>query len=556
MSQTISAPDRRSIPTLDEEDLRELAPRGRQESYAAGMFLLEFGQQDVDLLVIESGRVEVLNPTDGNRRIASRGPGEFIGDIDLITRRPVVYSVRSLGAEDGGPTRVLRVPGEAVRLLMNSAPQISEKLIEAFQFRRQRLEGGKTLGLRLLGPPGCGHTHQMREFLHKNFVPFTWIDTDSPDGREAVAALGSPGALPAVDFGTGNVMFRPTLAQVASAVGVLRDCPERTVDLAIVGAGPAGIAAAVYAASEGINTIVLDRLGPGGQIGGSSRIENFIGFPAGLSGTDLSTRGVLQMLKFGAEMLAPVAVEHLIPSSTGEGLHELQLDCGTRVHARVVLACTGVAWRRLPAKDAPKYERSGIFYTCTAVESQLYEDCDVAVVGAGNSAGQAVVFMADRHPDRRVHVLARRDLSFTMSEYLVRRIQSARNVQVHLGVEVESVEGGSSLESVRLVHTKSGERSTLKVGAVFVFIGAQPHSDWLPEIVARDKHGFLLTGSDVVAAGLWPRNDRPPCPLETSIPGVLAGGDLRSGSTKRVGFAVGDGSLAVTCTHHLLGLTG
>jgi thioredoxin reductase (NADPH) len=297
--------------------------------------------------------------------------------------------------------------------------------------------------------------------------------------------------------------------------------------------------------------VVVDKLGPGGQAGGSSRIENFIGFPAGLSGTDLATRGVLQMLKFGAQMIAPVLVKKLEPAADENSPHSLRLDCGTLLKAHTVLATTGVRWRRLIADGAERFERAGIYYACTSVEAALHESTDVAVVGGGNSAGQAVMFLAGRGRGRTVHLIIRRTLGAGMSEYLVRRIRGTSNVMVHENVEVSAARGERRLESLDMINRESNVTDSLPCSAIFVFIGAEPHSDWLPETVLRDPQRYILTGTDVLKSGKWPLSDRDPCPLETTLPRLLVGGDLRSGSTKRVGFAVGDGSLAVTCAHRL-----
>jgi thioredoxin reductase (NADPH) len=346
-------------------------------------------------------------------------------------------------------------------------------------------------------------------------------------------------------------MVNPTLRELAKAVGVLPDCPEQEFDLAIIGAGPGGMAAAVYAASEGLKTIVLDRLGPGGQAGGSSKIENFIGFPAGLSGTDLATRAVLQMMKFGATLLAPIAVEQLIPAESEDQPHQLKLDCGSILRAHVVLIATGVSWRRLTVPGAEHFERAGVYYACTSVEVRTHEQTEVAVVGAGNSAGQAAMFLAENCA-KKVHMLVRRaDLKQGMSSYLANRILSTRNIAVHFSTEVAEVHGNQRIEQVDVVNNQTGVKTTLGCTAIFVFIGAEPHGKWLPRTIGRDELGYLLTGTDVAKSGHWPLADRDPCPLETTMPRVLAAGDVRAGSTKRVGFAVGDGSLAVTCTHRL-----
>jgi thioredoxin reductase (NADPH) len=300
-------------------------------------------------------------------------------------------------------------------------------------------------------------------------------------------------------------------------------------------------------------------LGPGGQASASSKIENFIGFPSGLSGAELATRSVLQMLKFGAKMVAPVAVERLEPAASPTDAHELYLDCGNVLRARTVLLAAGVRWRKLEAPGAERFEAAGIHYACTSVEAILYDQQDAVVVGGGNSAGQAAMYLAECCRDRTIHLLVRRRLGSGMSDYLVGRILAAPNIRLHEGVEIAEVHGERRLESVTLRAAHSGEaspsadepRETLRVGAVFVFIGAEPGCGWLPPSVARDKLGYILTGIDALRSGLWPLTDREPCPLETSVPGILAAGDIRAGSTKRVGFAVGDGSLAVTCVHRL-----
>jgi thioredoxin reductase (NADPH) len=409
------------------------------------------------------------------------------------------------------------------------------------------------LGLHVVGPGHCRDTNTVREFLYKNFVPFTWFDPETEEGRKVFEAMGAPRKTPAIECGDGQVLLNPTLRELASCAGIWRGCPAQEVDLAIVGAGPAGIAAAVYAASEGLSTLMLDRLGPGGQAGGSSRIENFIGFPAGLSGAELATRGVLQMLKFGARMVAPVEVEKLVPAKSANDCHVLHLDCGAEIRCRVILLALGVRWRRLEASGADRFTGAGIYYACTTVEADLYDGTDVAVVGAGNSAGQAVMFLAECCPARKVHLLIRRTLGPGMSEYLAKRIRATANVVVHEQTEVETVHGDPRMEEITL-KSRAVEQLRLRCSALFVFIGAEPSAHWLPPDMGRDAKGYLLTGADAGRSGLWPRTDRDPCALETTLPGVLAAGDIRSGSTKRVGFAVGDGSLAVTCAHRLLSI--
>ena len=537
---------------LTSAEIARVKPLAVARDYADGEVIFRAGQANIDLVIVEAGQVEIRNPMDGQQVITVHQPGGFAGDIDLLTGRPVIVT-----AVARGKTRVLCVPGNQLRSLLNRVPGLGEKLIVALTRRRELLAQLGVVGLRVVGPARCRDTNTVREFLYKNFVPFTWFDPESEGGRAVLAALGSGRTMPIIECSDGQVLVNPSLRALADAAGIWQHCPSQQIDFAVVGAGPAGIAAAVYAASEGLSTLMLDRLGPGGQAGSSSRIENFIGFPAGLSGAELATRGVLQTLKFGARIVAPVEVENLIPAKSAADLHVLQLDCGAEIHCRVILLALGVRWRRLEATDAERYTGAGVYYACTTVEADIYDGADVAVVGAGNSAGQAAMFLAECCPTRSVHLLIRRTLGAGMSEYLASRVRAAANVVIHEQTEIDAICGGDyRIDELVLRNNATGLQSRLPCAAVFVFIGAVPAADWLPADLARDAKGYLLTGSDVVRSGVWRKADRDPCPLETSVPGVLAAGDIRSGSTKRVGFAVGDGSLAVTCAHQLLATGG
>ncbi len=297
-----------AFPKLSDSEIAMLRPLATAHDYADGEIVFRVGQANLDLCVVESGQLDILNPTNGNSLVATHEAGGFAGDIDLLTGRPVIVT-----AVARGQTRILRVPGNHFPTLLNRVSSLGERLIVAITRRRELLTKAGALGLKVVGAGRCKDTNVVREFLYKNFVPFTWYDPATEAGQAVFVALGSPRKTPVIECGNGDILINPTLRELAKSAGIWRECPVRDVDLAIVGAGPAGITAAVYAASEGLSTVVLDRLGPGGQAGGSSRIENFIGFPAGLSGAELATRGVLQMLKFGARMVAPIAVEELTP---------------------------------------------------------------------------------------------------------------------------------------------------------------------------------------------------------------------------------------------------
>jgi thioredoxin reductase (NADPH) len=533
-----------TFPKLSVEELNLLRPMAISEEYKDGEPVFQVGDANIDLFVVESGLLDIFDPSNQKEPIVTHEPGQFSGDIDVLTHRPVIVT-----GKVRGQTCVLRVPAAKVSEVLIRIPRISDKMMTAFQKRRELLQQLGTLGLSVLGPGRCKHTTVIREFLHKNFVPFTWIDSETEEGRAAYVLLGSPAAMPTVEC-KGVLLVQPTLSELANRAGIWRHFPGKSVDLIVIGAGPAGITAAVYAASEGLSTLVLDSIGPGGQAGGSSKIENFIGFPAGLSGNELALRGVLQMLKFGAHMIAPVSVERLEPAQHASDYHKLTLDCGTQVSAKVCLIATGMKWRKLEVDNAARFERAGIYYACTTVEALLHEHDDVAVVGGGNSAGQAAMYLAECCPGRTVHLLVRRQLGLTMSDYLHKRILASRNIIVHEETTVAAVRGDQSIDGIEVL--EKGEKEFISLAAIFVFIGAEPCGDWLPEDIGRDDQGFILTGSGASKSGKWPLADREPCPLETTIPRILAVGDVRSGSTKRVGFAVGDGAQSVACVHSLI----
>lgn len=533
-----------AFPTLTQEELELLQPMAVCTYLEDGEQAFRAGQADADLFVVKSGALEIQNPSDDHKVVAVHEVGGFSGDIDIIIRRPPIVT-----GVARGKTHLLRVHHDRLKEVMIKIPHLSEKLLVAFQMRRELLAQTGKIGFKIIGCGLCSDTTLLREFMHKNFVPFTWYDKDTDIGKAAIQRFGE---FPIVQKPDGSILVRPDLQDMAYECGLWHECPSQSVDLAIVGAGPAGLAAAVYAASEGLNTLVLDKLGPGGQAGGSSKIENFIGFPSGLSGTELAMRGVLQMVKFGAQLIAPTRVEKFKPGKTAGEPHELTLDCGAVISAKTVLIATGVTWRKLDAINASAYERAGVYYACTNVEVMLHDTQDVAVVGAGNSAGQAAMYLAECCPSRTVHILCRGRFGPSMSEYLCQRIQATKNVKVHENTKISRVNGGEYLiDNIDIVDS-NGKEGKLDVKAVFVFIGAEPGATWLPDTVARDEDGFILTGSDAAQSGKWPLKDRMPCALETSVPRLLAAGDIRSGSTKRVGFAVGDGSLAVTCVHSVM----
>ena len=418
--------------------------------------------------------------------------------------------------------------------------------------RRDRLAEKGVAGARIMGPAGCRETTEAREFLYRNFVPFAWTDTTTEDGKRRVeAAAGPRPRTPVIDCGNGRVLRHPNLHELADAVGIWQGCPTETFDLAVVGCGPAGMSAAVYAASEGLKVCVLDRLGPGGQAAGSSRIENFIGFPSGLTGTDLATRAVLQMFKFGSHLSVPMEVLSLEPAKTDDDPHLLHLNCGASLRAQTVLAATGVKWRTLDVPGAKRFERAGVYYACNPGRGRGAPG-HRRVRGRrrqlGRAGGHVPLGALREHRPRPRPWQEPVDLHERVP---VRPPAEHANVQVHTDTCVAEVFGDRRITGVDVTPKGGGERTHIDCSAVFVFVGSDPHVDWLHEHVATDAKGYILTGSDLERAGKWPLQNRSPCPLETSLPRVMAAGDVRAGSTKRVGFAVGDGSLACTCTHTL-----
>jgi thioredoxin reductase (NADPH) len=532
-----------AFPTLTDQEMDFIREHAETVHFHDGQQVFKAGTPAIDFFVVESGAIEIQNPTADNALVVTHDAGQFAGDVDLLTRRPVIVN-----AIARGETVLLRIKNADFRSVLQEIPSLAEKLIDALGQRRRLLVQSGVLGIRVIGPALCAETNLLREFLYKNFVPYTWYDPANEDGQRALQRVGKTAKqAPVVVCPDGSVHLNPDLRKLSGCIGLSRQCPDHNYDLAIIGGGPAGMAAAVYASSEALSTVVLDRLGPGGQASGSSMIENFIGFPSGLSGQELGARATLQMYKFGAHILTPVKVERLIP---GDDLHTIHTDADEVVRAKVVLIATGVKWRRLEATNARKFEMAGIYYAATTVESRLCNNATAIVVGGGNSAGQAAMFLSETCP--KVHLLIRGDdFAKSMSDYLSSRIRNHPRIQIHHNTEIETVLGDRKLTGVEVIDKKSGGKRTIECCGVFVFIGAEPFTSWLPDAIARDSQGYLLTGADARASGKWPLKDREPCPLETSMPRVLAAGDVRAGSTKRVGFAVGDGSLAVTCVHRL-----
>ncbi len=535
-------------PLLDSAELAAAAACGRTESFAAGATLFRTGDTPLDCFVVVRGEIGIFDLTgETERQITTHGPGGFTGEIGLIVGRPALADARALSA-----TEVIRLDADQLRHLLVINPAIGEKWVPALLRRRALLIERGHEGLHVFGPAEDPATLCACEFLFRNGVPHRWRDLAHADARAELARLqpAAPPALPFISRGPTPLLAAPSLAELGRLTGVLRPLPPGRFDVVIIGAGPAGLGAAVYAASEGKRTLVIDPLGPGGQAGTSSRIENYAGFPEGISGRDLALRSYVQALKFGAHFAVPHAVAST--RTCADGTHEVVLADGTVVPTRAVIVTTGVTYRHLPVPGLAQFTGAGVYYAATQIEALRCRDEPVHVIGAGNSAGQAAMYLS--RFARCVNLVVRGgNIYDSMSDYLADRVVANPRVHLRLRTELRAVDGEAhALRTVTLEDTARATRHTEPSGGVFVFIGATPATRFLPPEVARDDHGFLFTGPDI-PAGLWPLTERAPLPLETSVPGLLAAGDCRATSTKRVAAAVGDGALAVTCLHELFG---
>jgi thioredoxin reductase (NADPH) len=448
---------------------------------------------------------------------------------------------------------ILALPPDELRSLVAGSTELGDLLLRTMITRREWLKGQGYGYELLIGRRSSGEAFAIRELLQRNLVPFSWHDVDTDGESQALLQrLGIGPEESPVLVRTHNVLRCPTVTQVADELGLRAQVDQRTFDVVVLGAGPAGLATAVYASSEGLTTLVIERFAPGGQAGTSARIENYLGFPTGLSGSDLTQRATLQARKFGA-VISSAHEGCRLPDSKTDGLRDLVLGDGQEVRARCVVLATGADYRRLPADGAERFEGMGLYYAATHLEALQASDEDVVVVGGGNSAGQAVVNLTSYA--RRIHLVVRRALAATMSSYLIDRIEGAGNVEIHEGHEVKALHGGDELEAVTIVARDQTERR-LGATAVFAMIGAAPRTEDLGGLVGLDDKGFIVTGGDARRHPSFAEHreggDGQPLLLETTRPDVFAVGDVRSGSTKRVASAVGDGALVVRSMHEAL----
>jgi thioredoxin reductase (NADPH) len=520
-----------AFPRLTEEQIALLARHGERKQTKAGDVLFREGDPSYDFVVVLDGLVETVDETAGEERpIAAHGPGRFLGDLNLLTGGGPFFTavVRQAG-------EVLVVPAERLRAILAEDTVLGDLILRAFLNRRS-LFIRLGVGTKLIGSRYSPDTRRLREFLARNRIPHTWIDLEEDTEAEQLLQALHVAAeeTPIVIYRGVEVLRNPTNAELAAALGLRASVkPDAAADLLIVGGGPAGLAAAVYGSSEGLETVLLEAVAPGGQAGTASRIENYLGFPAGVSGAELAERAEVQARKFGTRIVVPADATALTLESD-----EIAVQCGDeRFTGRVLVIATGARYRKLPVPRLEELEGVSVFYAATPLELPLCLNRPVVVVGGGNSAGQAALFLAQSAAKVRL-VVRGNDLGENMSRYLVDRIERSKRIEVLLQHEVKELLGETRLEGVVVEDTRSGSRQTLEADALFVFIGAEPCTAWLAGGLAVDRHGFVLTGEGG-PAGL----------LETSRPGVFAAGDVRSGSVKRVAAAVGEGAMAVQFVH-------
>jgi len=541
------ADDAEATPTLDPSDIAFVDELGVRRRVSEGELLYQEGDVSYDFFVLVSAEVDVVMSVDGKENlIAHHGPGRFLGELNMLSGLRVFVSARVVKSGE-----VIVVARDRLRQLMATKPLLGETILAAFVARRALLLTGAAPAIRVIGSQYSPESLRVREFLARTRVPHEWLDPDrDAQVDDVLHGFGiSANELPVVIV-TGSVLRRPTPGELASYLGLtIENLPERCFDLLVVGGGPAGLAAAVYGASEGLRTLGVEMTTPGGQAGASSRIENYLGFPMGISGSDLTQRAVIQAEKFGANLTVPCTADSLRNQA---GHLVVRLSDGTDVAGRAVIAATGAAYRRLEASRLSEFEGNGVYYAATEMESRMCGIAPVVVVGGGNSAGQAAIFLSQSGCAVTL-VIRGAELSSSMSRYLVERIEANPQITLRTRTAVVALEGDETLRALRL-EGPDGE-TVVECAGLFSFIGADPSSGWLSNCAALDERGFVLTDRSLTSDQLdggWETLRRLPLPFETSHPGLFAVGDLRSGSTKRVAAAVGEGSAAVRSVHQYL----
>ena len=539
-------PDRQAeaFPVLTPAQIARIRPYAKVRSVRAGEVLFEPGKLGMSCFVVLSGKLDIaMSGLSGDQVFVTYGLGQFSGEVVLIS------GARSLSrGQVAEPGEFLEISADALRALIARDSELSDIFMRAFLLRRVALISKGLGNVIVLGSQHSSNTLRLREFLARNSHPHSYVDLDNDTGSQELLDRFDIKLedIPIVICSGKSVLRNPTNQQLAECLGFAGHFEEhRVYDVAIVGAGPAGLAAAVYAASEGLDALVIESEFPGGQAGASSKIENYVGFPMGISGQELAGRAVVQAEKFGAQMMVG---QKVVKIRCDQRPYQLTLEDGRLIEARSIVIASGAQYNKPKVENLERFEGQGIYYAATFMEAQLCTGEEIVVVGGGNSAGQAAVFLAETV--RKVYMLVRgKELSETMSRYLIQRIVENPGIELHLQTEIVALAGDSRLNRVTWLNRAKGEESVHEIGHVFVMAGASPRTEWLRGCLALDKQGFILTGRDLDpfldnAPIKWPLN-RPPQMLETSLPAVFAVGDIRSGNVKRVASAVGEGSISI-----------
>jgi len=538
-----------AFPVLTAEQINRIRPLSRVRKVKAGEIVFEPGDLDISFFVLLSGSMEIVQPgIQGERLIVNHDAGEFTGEITMISGRRGLVRGRVTAAGE-----FLEMSSAQLRTLVARDAELSELFMRAFILRRVTLINRGQGNVILMGSRHSAKTLRLREFLTRNGHPFTYVDLDTDNSSQQMLDhfQVTMEEIPVVVCNNRTVLRSPSIQELARCLGLNAHITASEVrDLVIVGAGPAGLAAAVYGASEGLDVLVIEAESPGGQAGSSSRIENYLGFPLGISGQELAGRAAAQAQKFGAKVLIANNVTKL---NCDRSPYELIVDCGQGIRSRTVVIASGAQYKKPKLENLTKFEGQGVYYGATYIEAQLCVKEDAIVVGGGNSAGQAAVYLSQTAS--KVHMLVRSgQLSDTMSRYLIQRIEENPVIELHYYTEIVGLDGDTQLECVTWRDQNTGEISTHDIRYVFIMAGGSPRTDWLKGCVAMDNKGFILTGRDldpVLQDYHWPL-PRVPQMLETSLPGVFAVGDVRAGNVKRVASAVGEGSIAISLVHRVL----
>lgn len=539
-----------TFPILSEAQIARIAAHGRKRPIKQGEVLVQLGDHYVYFYVVLSGQIQAFKKLcDTEELIGTVQPGMFTGEIAIVTGRRVLVELRATVSGE-----VIEVDRQELLSLIQTDSEINDILMRAFILRRVNLIERQSGDAVLLGSNNCNITLRIKEFLTRNGHPYAFVDLDRDTGVQEILDHFhlTYQEIPVLICRGEMVLRRPTNAQIAESLGLNEMIDSRQIrDVVIVGAGPAGLSAAVYAASEGLDVLLIETKAPGGQAGASSKIENYLGFPTGISGQELAERAFTQAQKFGAQLLVAQGAKQLICNKKP---YAIEIDDGTQMLAKTIIIATGAAYRKLPLDNLSRFEGQGVYYGATFMEAQLCPEQEIIIVGGGNSAGQAAVFLAQTA--KHVHMIVRaQDLSDTMSKYLIRRIESNPKITLRTQTEISSLEGAAHLESVNWRNNQTGDSETRAIRHLFLMMGADPCTKWLNGCLAIDGKGFIKTGSDLLPNDLadahWPLV-RAPFLLETSLPGIFAVGDVRGGNIKRVASAVGEGSIAVAFVHEYL----